>query len=275
VAQLLGYVGGPGDPDDDVPAAQHEALTRWPTDPVFDRTERAVLALTEQFIIDVSGVSDEQRAALGECLPPEQIGAFVMGLYVCDYDLRHAMVLSRLFSGSDLVRAPVPPATSDAGEDAAACFNTFLRTVALMDRIDPVTTEVVRLKGARTHNCRICQSRRSAPAVDGGADESLFAKIGGPGERDLSLRLRTALGLAEAMVTQPASLSAPLADEIRRQFAASEVVELVYDIVRNSSQKAAVALAADAPVVEQGVEYFDIDQLGDVRAGLPTPLAVG
>jgi hypothetical protein len=77
------------------------------------------------------------------------------------------------------------------------------------------------------------------------------------------------------MVTQPASLSAPLADEIRRQFTALEVVELVYDIVRNTSQKAAVALAADAPVVEQGVEYFDIDQLGDVRAGLPTPLAVG
>ena len=253
---------------------------------VFDTTARAALAFTEQFVLDVSSRFRHPTSGPGGLPPPEQLGAFVMGLFFCDYDLRHTMVLSKLFDGAHLARAPVPPdgvrhqrlnagGVGGTGPDAGECFNALLRTIALMDRIDPVTTELVRLKGARTHNCRICQSTRSVTAISQGADETMFDKVGRPEESDLSVRHRTALRLTGAMVTQPSSIAADLVDEVRREFSPLETLELVYDVVRNSSQKAAVAMAADAPRVQRGHDYFAIDEQGDVQFGLPTPLAVG
>ena len=38
-------------------------------------------------------------------------------------------------------------------------MDEFVRAVARLDRLDPVTTELVRLRGARQHGCRVCMSR--------------------------------------------------------------------------------------------------------------------
>src|ERR1700722_6017521 len=41
------------------------ALSLWPTSPLFSDVERACLGFTEQFIMDVAGVSEELRNSLG------------------------------------------------------------------------------------------------------------------------------------------------------------------------------------------------------------------
>ena len=56
-------------------------------------------------------------------------------------------------------------------------MDEFLREVALLDALDPVTTELVRLRGARQHTCRVCMSRRSLAAIEAGADAETFAAV--------------------------------------------------------------------------------------------------
>jgi hypothetical protein len=56
-----------------------------------------------------------------------------------------------------------------------------------------------------------------------------------------------------------------LADQVHRWFTPVQVVELVMDVMRNSGQKIAVALAADEPHVTSGIERFEITDRGDVE----------
>ncbi|MDQ2677125.1 MAG: hypothetical protein M3Y51_00165 [Actinomycetota bacterium] len=64
-----------------------DSLSRWPTSPLFDATDRAVLEVTEQFVIDVAGTSDELR---GRCFGPLGALAFpvVQAVYTFDHGLR-------------------------------------------------------------------------------------------------------------------------------------------------------------------------------------------
>ena len=58
-----------------------------------------------------------------------------------------------------------------------ALLNGFVPAVARLRALDPVTTEVVRLRGAAQHNCRLCKSLRESNALDAGGSESLYADI--------------------------------------------------------------------------------------------------
>ena len=58
-----------------------------------------------------------------------------------------------------------------------ALLNGFVPAVARMRGLDPVTTEVVRLRGAAQHNCRLCKSLREANALDSGGSEDLYGEI--------------------------------------------------------------------------------------------------
>jgi hypothetical protein len=59
-----------------------------------------------------------------------------------------------------------------------------------------------------------------------------------------------------------------LREQVRSTFTDAEIVELVLDVARNAANKIAVALAADAPHVTTGVEYFDTDDHGELHYGL-------
>jgi alkylhydroperoxidase family enzyme len=143
-----------------------------------------------------------------------------------------------------------------------------MRTVARMTALDPLTSELVRLRGARSHRCRVCQSRRSAPAAIAGADESVYDQIDHFEASALAVPRKTALRLVDAMLWQPLAYPPALIDELRARFSRDEIVELVFDIARNAANKIAVAFAADAPNVSEGVEFYDIDEHGDVILGL-------
>jgi alkylhydroperoxidase family enzyme len=247
------------------------ALADWPTSPLFSETERVALAFTERFVIDVAGIGDADRGALTAEIPADQVGGFVIGLYTFDYERRTELAITRLF-GVKAAPADHGGGTTDA--DVGQVFNEVMKTIARLHELDPVTTELVRLRGARQHNCRICQSTRSVQAISGGADESMFAKVDWYETTDLSERHKVALRLTDAVITQPTEITPELVTQVRRYFEPAEVVEIVFDISRNSAQKVAVALAADQAHVTEGVEYYDLDDDGEVLFGQAAPVGV-
>jgi hypothetical protein len=150
------------------------------------------------------------------------------------------------------------------GSPFAMPFGTVMYQSARMAVLDAVTTEVVRLRCARTHNCRFCKSLLTVSALDGGADEALYAKIDRFESSDLDERLKVALRLTDAVITRPTAIGPELRAQVQLHFSPAEVVEMLTDIMRNSSQKMAVALDADQANVGSGVEYYDVLPTGDV-----------
>jgi alkylhydroperoxidase family enzyme len=217
----------------------------------------ACVAFAEQFVVDVSGTTDDQRGALGAAMGADTF-TFVQALYVIDVFQRGRIVLQRVFA------TPYGPAPAPTTGDLWATLEEFMRVVALDTALDPVTTELVRLRGARAHDCRICQSRLSLRAVETAGDESVFA----PDADDTALTThqRAALALADAVIWQPTAIDADLVARVRNELTDAEIVEIVLDLVRNAANKIAVSLGGDEAVVTDGVEYYDVDPTGDVFA---------
>jgi alkylhydroperoxidase family enzyme len=131
--------------------------------------------------------------------------------------------------------------------------------VARLDSLDPLTAELVRLRGAGQHRCRLCKSLREGAALDAGGSETLYGDI----ERYesstlLTDRQKVALRYVDALIWSPAAISAEIAAGVREHFSDHAAVELTLDVMRNASNKIAVAFAADTPRVEQGTEVYRI-----------------
>ena len=80
-------------------------------------------------------------------------------------------------------------------------------SVVALDGVDPVTTELVRLRAAGHHDCRTCKSLRTTTGRDAGVDETMTAKIDRYEASDLPERHKVALRFADAMMTQPGQIS--------------------------------------------------------------------
>jgi alkylhydroperoxidase family enzyme len=211
----------------------------------------------EQFVVDVAGVTADQRRAVADVLGAELFD-FVQGCYVRDFDARMQAAWRQLFD------VDVRPQSAQPAPSLWETLDGFFTTVARMDALDPITTEVVRLRGAHAHNCRLCKSTRSVRAEAAGAGESLYDKIERFEDSDLSDRHKAALRLVDALLWQPTRYPAETTATVHEQFTPTETVEIVFDVTRNAANKIAVALAADAPHVNEGVEYYDIDPSGSV-----------
>jgi alkylhydroperoxidase family enzyme len=142
--------------------------------------------------------------------------------------------------------------------------------VAKLDGLDAVTSELVRLRGARAHGCRLCQSLRNRTALEAADHPGLFEAIDNDADGHLTEAQQAAVALVDAMIWQPMAWPGGLAERLRRSFAPDQALELVLDVVRNAANKIAVAFGADEPHVADGVEYYDIDPgSGDLVYGLP------
>jgi alkylhydroperoxidase family enzyme len=158
----------------------------------------------------------------------------------------------------DWVSGPV--AGDHTTEPSDVVFNDFLPAVARMRALDPVTAELVRLRGAAQHNCRLCKSLRESTALDAGGTEDLYGDIERYEDSPvLTPRAKAALRYTDGLIWTPAHLVADVAAEVRSEFSEAEAVELTFDIMRNASNKVAVSLGADAPRVEQGTERYLLD----------------
>jgi hypothetical protein len=209
-------------------------------------------------------MEDQRAAALAE-LGPSAL-PFVHAVWVCDIGTRARMAFTALF-GDPLLDDAMSEGVSD-GDSAWSAQEQFLREVAKLSTLDPVTSELVRLRGARAHACQLCQSLRSRTAVRAAGGAEMFDPIGDD-RPDLTGRHRAALDLVDAFIWQPTAWPDQLADRLQESFSPAEGAELVLDLMRNSANKIAVAFGADAPHVSEGVEYYDIDPAsGELLYGL-------
>ncbi len=222
--------------------------------------EAAVAEFAEQFSVDVSAITDEQRKRLWKALGDSTFSV-VTQIYIADFVPRVRAGLEALGAGSeylDWVNGPV--AWDHATEPPAVVFNEFLPAVARMRALDPVTAELVRLRGAAQHNCRLCKSLRETTALDAGGSESLYGDLERYEDSSrLTRRAKAALRYTDGLIWTPAHLVADVAAEVRSAFSEAEAVELTFDVMRNASNKVAVSLGADAPRVEEGTERYLLD----------------
>lgn len=215
-----------------------------------DLSDPRVVAFAEQFAADVSVIDDAMRAAFLEATWPAAFSA-VQAIYVDDFWPRVSAVLG------------TQPADAEAIELWPA-LEEFMREVARLDALDPVTTELVRLRGARQHDCRVCKSRRSVAAIEGGADEATFDAVDRHAHSDLPDAAKAALALTDAIIWTPYDVADDVLGEARRHLTDEQFVEVVLDVTRNAANKIAVALGADAATVTDGVEMFSTDADGNL-----------
>ena len=228
-----------------VETPQHPVITRF----------------AEQFAVDVTQVDDLLRAELADATG-DRLFATVVAVWLGDW-------VPRLRNALDVLFAPGGWPHPEPGDgDRWTAVDELQKAVARLDEVDPVTTELVRLRGARQHRCRLCQSLRSRSALAAGADEATFTAVDDHATSDLTDGQKAALALTDALIWTPASIPA---DDVRAHFTPAEAVELVLDVTRNAQNKIAVALAADDPHVTEGVEVYDINPDGTLTYGLSAP----
>ena len=225
-----------------------------PTVPAVPRSDATAFA--EQMVVDVASMTPDVRAAglaeLGAGAP-----AFVLALWTEDMTIRAGAAWREMF-GEEW-----RPISTSAETNPWVAHERFLLEVAKLPALDPVTSELVRLRGARAHDCRLCQSRRSASAIDLAGGSDLFDDRDPSGISDAQA---LALQVVDAFVWQPIQWPPGLGEQVVDTLGPAAATELTLDIVRNAANKIAVAFDADDPQVESGVEYYDIDvSTGELR----------
>jgi len=225
-----------------------------PTAPVVPRSDGVRFA--EQMVTDVASMTADIRAA-GLAELGAEAPAFVLALWMEDMTIRAEAAWRQMF-GEPWTRAPIPTQT-----DPWAAHERFLLETAKLSAIDPVTSELVRMRGARAHACRLCQSRRNVTAVDLAGRPELFER---PDPAGISDAQALALQVVDTFVWEPTTWPSGLGGQVVAAFGDAASTELVLDIIRNAANKIAVAFGADAPKVESGVEYFAVDgTTGELR----------
>ena len=230
-----------------------------------DLLDPRVELFADQFGVDVSLVDDDMRRRFLEATGPTAFEVAQV-VYVDDYWPRMAVVAAQLLADGRMLKETidrVPPT------ELWPLVEEFQRQVARLDALDPVTTELVRLRGARQHECRLCKSRRSLAAIELGADEATFDAVDRYADSDLPEHTKAALALTDAMIWTPYVLPLEVIETVNAHLAPAQVVEVVLDVARNAANKIAVALGADAATVTEGVELFRTDADGTITVVEP------
>lgn len=242
--------------------AKLAALPDYPYSPLFSSAERDVVSLAEQFVIDVGGTTEDMRAELTGRFGADGARELVTAIYVVEFTQRLQLIAARLLD--DVPVTLVAPVDSPTD----GLLNAYQAAVVRGSALDPVTTELVRLRCARTHHCRICQTLRLAGARAAGVDETMTAKVDFYERSDLPERAKVALRVTDAFITRPDLLSDAAAEQARASFGPAELASLALDITKWSTQKIHVALGtdgADRLVTDaDGVALFGFDPDGQV-----------
>ena len=222
--------------------------------------EAVIADFAEQFSIDVSTIDGEKRSKLWKVLGDSTFSTVVQ-MYIADFVPRVRAGLQALGVGDEYLGWTAGPVAWDHATDPSdIVFNDFLPTVARQRELDALTAEVVRLRGATQHNCRLCKSLRETTALDAGGSETLYGDIEKfEASAQLTERHKAALRYVDALIWSPGHIDEGVAAGVRAHFSDAEAVELTLDVMRNASNKVAVALGGDAPRVEQGTEQYLLD----------------
>ena len=254
---------------------QDRDVSEWRSFSELDANQKGALAFAEQFALDVSAVDDELRTTLLRSLG-DKAAEFAQAVYVADVIPRARYVLDRLFGTSDPVGAsdPAVPRTKSNLKPDATVWNgieEIIRVIPGLQGLDAVMTELVRLRGARAHQCRFCKSVRSRSAMVAGANDAMFEAVDAFRTSDLSEAVKAALAFTDTFIWTPGRLSQAEIADLTKHFSPAQQVELVLDIARNASNKFAVSMAADAANVSDGYEIYDVKSDGSIEYGLTAP----
>lgn len=230
---------------------------------------RAALAFAEQFALDVSSIDEGLRKALLVSLGGSA-AEFAQAIYIADVVPRARFALDRLFGPSD---GKTPEALARLAPEATVWngIEELIRVVPGLQGLDAITTELVRLRGARAHQCRFCKSVRSRSAMVAGANDATFAAVDDYRNSDLSESIQAALAFVDAFIWTPGRLGDAEVAGLARHFTPAQQVELVLDVARNASNKFAVSMAADAANVSEGYEVYEVHPDGRIEYGLSAP----
>ena len=211
-----------------------------------------VTVFAEQFSADVSAVSPELRARI-----MKTFGAKAFRLAALTYIADFVPRVRAGFAALGLPDFADPDGWDRDTDPVDLLLNRFAGTVGAMRALDPVVTEVIRLRGAAAHNCRLCKSLREGTALDAGGNESLYSEIElYESSSLLSDRHKAALRYVDALVWTPSQIPADVAAGVRAYYSDAEAIEITLDVMRNGINKIAVALGGDAPRVSEGTERY-------------------
>ncbi len=153
-------------------------------------------------------------------------------------------------------RIPIPDdvRTSDGTLDPYAAYqpeisesrHRLVSAAAGSGALDPVTTEMVRLRNAHLQGCVVCSNLRYATARNAGLDETGVSKVWDYESSDLPERQKAALRLADAFVIDFGQVKPELAQASRVDLTESEIVEVGISMFRFSLNKVRVAMHTDA-----------------------------
>ena len=272
IAQLIGHA----------PAA---VPGTYPSSDQLTELERDCIAFTEQFVIDVSGISDAQREAIRGYFPGDRARLFASALYVTEFTQRLELMAPRLLPSpaAELLDAggmvDVVEVSTETDElTVVDALRGYQDAVMRGGDLDPVVTELVRLRCARTHDCRICKTLRLDSARAAGVDDDMTAKVDFYEETDLAEPLKLALRITDAFITRPDTMSEQTALAARVHYTPEQLEEMCLDITKWSTQKIHVSLGTDGadrlPVGADGVSYFDFGDDGAVAGYSPTPSTI-
>jgi len=243
------------------------------------------LAFTEQFVIDVSGIDDAHRESLARHVPADRMRAFVTAIYITEFTQRLELMSRALLGDEQADETAEPLRTSpialespaDAGLALIDALRDYQDAVMRGTDLDPIITEMVRLRCARTHDCRICKTLRLDDARSAGVDESMTAKVDYYERSDLDERIKIALRVTDGFITRPDTLTIERAAEARAEFTPDQLAEIMLDITKWSTQKIHVALGTDGaerlPIGDAGVSYFAFAEDGRVAGYSAVPSA--
>jgi AhpD family alkylhydroperoxidase len=242
--------------------------------------------------MDVSGTTDEIVESVRNHLGTAGLYGYVQALYVIDGSTRLAQAMEAIGvdtpmpCGSTKPRAaPLTSGPRAAGErrrripalarassntaeaahyqpELTAAIDDFYCATTLLGGVDPILDELVRLRCARQHDCRMCKAGRRASALAAGLTEATLDALDRYELSSLPPRAKVALRLADALVVGGGRLSPLLRRQLLAEFNLRDIVVIALEIVKYSVQKSYVALGLEGVASEADVDVFDFDASG-------------
>ncbi|MFV0277835.1 MAG: carboxymuconolactone decarboxylase family protein [Parahaliea sp.] len=144
----------------------------------------------------------------------------------------------------------------------------FAAAVVRIRDVDPLLRELVRLRCAQIHDCRLCGSLRFDEALEAGFDEDMQRKIARYESSDFSPPVKVALRLCDAIIMTPSLADDNLRADLQQHFSDSQITSLCLDVMKWSQQKVLVALRMEAPPWET-TTTLSFDAEGNPAFGKP------
>lgn len=208
--------------------------------------------IVDQFVVYAPGIGESHRQQAAAALPAGvDLFTFLHAVYVADQTARQRLALGRLFAPSDA--EPAEPEPLAPAADLPGAIRELHAAAMRLDRVDPVTTELLRLRAADYHRCRVCSAVRLTSAAEAGADETFLEQRRDFESSGLSAAHKAVLRLTDAYMTDPAGIAPEIGHGLRAHFDDGQVVELLLDVSAFNLQKVYVALEIDAPPREGGL----------------------